>query len=108
MKMGITNPEIKIDIVSVLLNPSKDSRKNQRIQEIKKAKRDQELKDETFMPKINKQANKNLIGDYYSTGSKHLDLYNQAAVKQEQKKLSQEELDFLKNKNECKFKPKIN
>lgn len=107
IKLGITDPSIKIDIVQVLLNPEKNNRKNQRIEMIKKQKLDAELKDETFKPKINKRTVNNQV-DSKTTGSKHLDLYNQALAKNEQKQMSLEELDYIRSKNECKFKPKIN
>lgn len=106
IKLGITDPSVKIDIVKVLLNPEKNIRKNQRIEMIKKQKLEAEQKDETFKPKINKRPN-NMV-ESKTNGSKHLDLYNQALAKHDQKQLTLEELDFIRSKKECKFKPKIN
>lgn len=79
------------------------------MEQIKREKRVAEKKEETFQPKVNKKTNQRLVNPgSYTTGNKHIDLYNRAATRADQKQATKEELEYQRSKEECKFKPKIN
>ena len=61
------------------------------------------------MPKVNKRANERMTRNKFemTTGNKNIDLYNKALLK-ERKDITKDELEFERNKEDCKFKPTIN
>ena len=75
----------------------------------KQKKMEQELNENTFMPKVNTKTNEEY--EKYKvkinqTESRHIDLYNMAQFKPK-RQLTKDELEFEKNKGELKFKPDI-
>jgi hypothetical protein len=90
--MGSITPQVKVNIVQILTDPQSQQRKTQMIEEIKKKKMDEELKEETFKPKTNKKMNQLLVQNQMrvTTGSKHHDLYNLAQNKTRKNRTGEE------------------